>query len=172
MATSSHFTVRDNHDQHRFEIDLGDGSFANPVEYSYVGTSSPPLALGDANGDGITDVLLAGSKDFRMVLFLGHEDGTFEQARDYATGNTLSVAIADIDGDGHADLLSGSPHANEPLVYVWRGLGGGEFEATAGIEIPTRSGRIAVADLNQDGGLDLVVSNESSLLISVFLGRS
>jgi len=67
-------------------------------------------------------------------------------------------AFADVDGDGFADLLSGSTDGN---VYMFPSVSRGEWESDCscivkGQENMERS-RISVGDLNGDGIVDLVV---------------
>ena len=82
----------------------------------------------------------------------------------------MSVAIADVDRDGHADLLVASAESGE--LAVLRGDGKGGFTPAPGS--PFAAGRspndLAVADLDGDGRLDAVVANHDSQELTVLLG--
>jgi hypothetical protein len=71
------------------------------------GPSSGGLAVFDATGDGIPDLVVAGSA---ILVFPGKGDGTFAEAPivtllgDYSLFN---IAFADLNHDGKIDLLGG-----------------------------------------------------------------
>lgn len=92
---------------------------------------------------------------------------TFANAVDYASGGytPLSVAVADVNGDGKPDLIianicvsSGS--CDNGTVSVLLGNGGGTFQTavsySSGGYYPSA---VAVADVNGDGKPDLLVAN-------------
>jgi FG-GAP-like repeat/Bacterial Ig-like domain (group 2) len=88
----------------------GDGTFQTAVNYA-TGSGPPSVAIGDLNGDGYPDLVLANygiSPDFQgsVSVLLGNGDGTFQPAVNYEAGTSSdSVAIGDLDGDGHPDLV-------------------------------------------------------------------
>ena len=68
-----------------------------------------------------------------------------------------SVALGDCDDDGMIDALTLSDRA--PLV-VYRGFGGGRFEALA-TGLPRASSRVAIfVDVDRDGAEDIVTADE------------
>ena len=86
----------------------GDGTFQSAVTY---GSSVFSVAVADINGDGEPDLLVAnwcgpycaGS----VGVLLGNGDGSFQAAVNYGSGGSqpVSVAVADVNGDGKPDLL-------------------------------------------------------------------
>jgi hypothetical protein len=92
-------------------IQNASGTFAAPVNYTTEYRASG-LAVGDLNGDGRPDVAVAcqglpGSPGAVSVLLQSATTpGTLLSAVNY-TGNygPMGVAIADLDGDGHPDLV-------------------------------------------------------------------
>jgi hypothetical protein len=148
------------------------------------------MAVADLNGDGKADVVvsnLAGPSSTgngMLGLLLGNGDGTFKPVRSFGSGGygATSVVIADLNGDGIPDVLvantcASSSDCTSGTVSVLLGKGNGAFKSP----VTYRSGgqvavSIAVADVNGDGKLDLLVANQGGEsngdgLVSVFLGN-
>jgi hypothetical protein len=134
--------------------------------------SAADVPLGDFNGDGITDLVVA---NLGGVL-LGNGDGSFRAPDSYPTGlGTYFVSVADFNGDGILDLAV----ANSGKIYtgiggnlsVLLGNGDGTFRAPANYATGDLVACVAVADFNGDGILDLAVHNQYSNDVSVLLGK-
>ncbi len=172
----------------------GDGTFQTAVTYGSGGRYAYSVAVADVNGDGKPDLLVANecasaqlSNNGVVGVLLGNGDGTFQTAVTYDSGGNVavSVAVADVNGDGKPDLLVANfgwlhrtPVPTAQWVCCWA-------TATA----PSRrrctygSGgsiliSVAVADVNGDGKPDLLVanlcvssSNCSNSAVSVLLGN-
>lgn len=117
------------------------------------------LAPGDFDRDGDDDVVLAGGAG--PVLMSGSLSGTWGRARfretpfDLGTGPVQSLASADVDRDGLADLAAG----RDTAVELRRNLGGGRFALAATLDLDeARAAGLAFADLDLDGDADLVVA--------------
>src|SRR5260370_3762209 len=92
----------------------GDGTFQPVVTYSSGGDTPLSIAVADVNGDRKPDVLVANlcingqncSIGGSVGVLIGNGDGTFQTAVPYNTGDNLAdgVAVADVNGDGIADL--------------------------------------------------------------------
>lgn len=81
-----------------------------------------------------------------------------------------SVAIGDLNGDGHPDLAVGFLFGNEKGVSVLLGNGDGTFRAAVTYSSGDSSGAVALADVNGDGKLDLLVINGGNS-VGVLLGN-
>jgi len=103
---------------------------------------------------------------------------SFDPERRFGLGasqtSPLSVVVADVNGDGHPDLLTVNAAADVSNgVSVLLGDGHGDFAAAQTFSAGNGPATIAVADLNTDGHLDLVIggSDSSSNHVSVLLGH-
>jgi hypothetical protein len=138
----------------------GDGTFQAPVSYLSGGYSTYSAAVGDVNGDGRPDILVANESSDTIGVLLGNGDGTFQPAVVYDSGGIecLSIKVADVNGDEKPDLLVAN--SSDATVGVLLGNGDGTFKAaqnyhSGGPELLS----IAVADVNGDGRPDLIAVN-------------
>src|SRR5438876_5132045 len=94
----------------------GDGTFQAAVSYGSGGSGPVSLAVGDVNGDGKPDLLVANQCSNRnnsnsctglLTVLLGSGDGKFQAAVSYASGGASpsSIVLADINGDEKPDVL-------------------------------------------------------------------
>jgi hypothetical protein len=153
----------------------GDGTFKPVVTYNSGGHLAFSVKVGDVNGDGKPDLFVANlcsdnvcSSESSVGVLLGNGDGTFKTAVTYDSGGgaALSVAVGDVNGDGKPDLVvtnqQNSLGNNETgVVGVLLGNGDGTFRTA----VTYGSGgngpfSVAVADVNGDGKLDLLVANQ------------
>lgn len=131
--------------------------------------SGSGVALGDVDGDGWCDVFLCGI-DVAPQLFRNFGQWKFSAitARAFPSGDwttrgagtdATGAAFADVDGDGDLDLLMNGLGRGTRL---WRNDGTGVFQEItdeAGLRSRTGATSLALADVDQDGDLDLYVCN-------------
>jgi hypothetical protein len=146
-------------------------SFLAPVSYP-VDAYPSAVAVGDFNGDGKLDLVTANYGHYGVSdvsVLLGNGDGTFQPARNFATGTlpvVPSVAVGDFNGDGKLDIVA----TNGSSVSVLLGNGDGTFQPAQTYGLPDEGGLVqtplslAVGDLNGDGKLDLVVTGTTQYL--------
>src|SRR5580700_3553144 len=88
-------------------------SFAKAAAYNSGAYDPDSVAVGDLNGDGIPDLVVANCSSNNVTcessptgevdVLLGNGDGTFQAAVGYGSGGykALSIAIGDVNGDGY-----------------------------------------------------------------------
>src|SRR5207244_1522516 len=84
-------------------------------------------------------------------------------------GAPASVAVADLDGDGHPDVVTANSASG--TVSVLLGIGDGTFRARTDYGVGNYPLSVAIADLDHDGRLDVVTANYGSSTVSVLLGN-
>jgi hypothetical protein len=151
----------------------GDGTFQAPRYYATDGFPWS-VAMGDFNGDGISDLVTANSTSNHVSVLIGNGDGTFQSARHLAAGpNPYSVAVADFNGDGNADIVALTYDGfSAGTLQVLLGNGDGTFRNAVSSSTGRVSNRLAVGGFTGDGLPDVVVANESTSTVSVLINAA
>ena len=153
----------------RFRGDLPDGKF--------IPTMGGGAALGDADGDGVLDLVLVNqvrnASRWRKAgrsqplsdctrLYRGRGDGTFEDVTERsgvrACGWGVSATFADLDADGDLEVLIGNAGEENTL---WENVGGFSYRLVprSGLGIGRFSIGVAVLDADADGVADVYVGH-------------
>ena len=152
-------------------------SFAPGVAFA-TGSLPSSIAATDLNGDAKPDLIVANEgSDSVSVLFdtttPGVTSPSFAAAEAFPAGDEpSSVAVADLDGDGIPDLLVADRGADTASVLLNTTQPGSATPAFAERKaFPTGAGPTAVtaADLNGDGGPDVIAADGAGDAISALL---
>ena len=126
--------------------------------------------LGDVNGDGALDVVVANGRHWpgqnRIYLNGGRAAFTLARRLGDEEAATYAAPLADFDGDGDLDIAVGNDRTRN-LVFLNDGTGRFESGGTFGTPSSTRS--LTLADLNGDGHADILTVNRGRQNL-IFLG--
>ena len=148
-------------------------TFGAVTTYGTGGSRPSSLAVADVNGDRKPDLLLVNTTSNTVSVLLGMGTGSFGAATTFSTGvdsRPLSLAVADVNGDGKADVLTANSYAD--AVGVLLGTGTGSFGAVTQVStgVFTQPYNLAVADVNGDGKADVLTANWGTNSAGVLLG--
>lgn len=131
------------------------------------------VAMADFDGDRHPDVVLPVSQGVNdpgqaaVFLHTAAVGKTYRQPQEYSAGIDFPsrVIAADLDGDGHADLVMLNSESTSSSVVVLLGNGGdpGTFRSVQTLSVPYPND-VAVADLNGDARPDLIVAGNALMV--------
>ncbi len=134
------------------------------------GPNTLQVALVDVNGDNNLDLIavnhgvgmtgLAGAQPSagNVTVSFGNGDGTFQPPVAYTVGlNPISIAVADVTGDGKPDLIVGTVTATAAFIAVLPNVGNGAFGSPSMLPTYSWPAGITVADFDGDGKQDLAI---------------
>jgi len=144
------------------------GVFAAPETY-IVGLYPWKLAIGDIDGDGAPDLVVADTKSTKSpgnsAVWLLLQDTNDPDNRGHflspvrliSTTNVYGAVIVDVNGDGSPDIVVADSQDGQQSAFVLyqNAASHGSFLPPVFIPLPGRSTNVAAGDLNNDGRIDL-----------------
>jgi FG-GAP-like repeat len=144
-------------------------------------------AVGDVNGDGYPDVVVADAQSNTVSVLLNNGNGTFQAPRQYTigifnanpTGSTFHLAdfrrqvvLDDLNHDGKLDIVVTNFDSED--VSVLLGNGDGTFQPQRRFDATANPFSVAVGDVNGDGIPDIVAIDSqggADSTVAVLLGK-
>ncbi|CAF3745768.1 unnamed protein product [Rotaria sp. Silwood1] len=155
-------------------LSYSNGTLSSLLKYSIASESQPSfVAAGDFNNDNQMDIVIANNGTNNIVILLGFGNGSFANQIIYSTGiesQPKSIAIGDLNNDKNMDIIVANSGSNN--IGIFLGLGNGTFRNqitfhTGNTSMPTC---VTLGDLNGDNNMDIIVANNGTNSIGIFLG--
>ena len=175
------YLVHDNFQPATLYQNRGDGSFRNRAGQAgvdYTGHGMAPV-FGDFDNDGFLDIYVTNLDS--NYIFFNNGDGTFTNTTGTSgvgdRGMGWGVTAFDYDNDGWLDIYVANASSFPPGAdnVLYRNLGNRLFAVVtkhAGVSSWGEGHGCASGDLNNDGFIDLVVSNDQgSNGVEIFINR-
>jgi hypothetical protein len=151
-------------------------SWQNPLVL-LSGVRANLVAVGDVNGDGFSDFVMAGDATYLFVGNLSGADSTSPYTPSYTSYRILppagapgywgiAAAVGDLDGDGTDEIALGARPAKGdkslPAVFIFKYMGGGptyvrQIKDPTGSQSTNFGSAIAIGNINGSPGNELVV---------------
>jgi hypothetical protein len=152
----------------------GNGTLATVVTY-YTGESSYVLSVtvDDFNKDNHLDIAFPDYGTSSICIVLGYENRTFGNLTKYSSGDNSRpsfLSTGDFNNDGHLDIAVANYGTNNIVIFL--GFGDGTFTLFTASSTGDASSpwMLAIADINKDNRLDMIVANPGTNNIGVFFG--
>jgi archaellum component FlaF (FlaF/FlaG flagellin family) len=156
------------------ELDIllgnGDGTFQLAGDYS-AGVFCNTVAMGEFNGDQRLDLAVTNVSGSQIYVFLGNGDGTFQSEAPLYADLPSAIQVADLNGDGKADLVFVSETQLIPsnVLAVMPGNGDGTFQPATNYQKFKEGAMLVVGDFNGDHKPDVAVADYLGQAVDVLL---
>lgn len=137
----------------------GTGTFDEVISPPFNGIVRSSIAFSDIDGDGDSDVLIAGVTS-KFYINDGSGNFTEDLGTPFADVSSSSIAFSDVDGDGDQDVLITGMSNYEAVTKLYYNDGRGDFTENIPPIAQVSTSSIAFFDVDGDGDEDVLVTGE------------
>ena len=150
----------------------GNGKFDDIIRFAH-SHDSEDIGVADFNNDGELDIVFVSEDDKKNELYFNSGDGSFVDASNNlpVDGISNSVVVYDVNNDGSMDIIIGNDGENKILLNDGEGI----FIDVTQERMDSNSNDVTqdlhLADVDNDGDLDLLEANEGQNKIYINNGK-
>ena len=136
----------------------------NQVDLEQSKETSANASIGDVDGDGDLDIVLAKGRHWPLHnrVLINDGQGNFQGTHlADSPDRSYTAALGDLDGDGDLDMVVSNDKPDQKIVYRNEGQGVFANAVTWG-DASWNTRNVGLADMNGDHYLDLIVANRKS----------
>jgi len=152
-------------------IATGGGGSSGQINTTTASPEYSQITTGDLDNDGLPDlVALSRLEDATRLERLSRNsaaDPFAQTVETNVTGVNGSLMVADVDIDGTTDIIVSQPDTNNILILRQFDAANGIFGARVEYVAGSRPGALAAADMDLDGLDDIVVADETGIVVRV-----
>lgn len=146
-----------------FRKRINDGTF-DASQSLTVGFGPKAIAMGDLNGDGYSDALVADAAGY-LETMMGSGSGVSPTSKTFAAGDTpTDVQLADVNGDGKLDAIVAEAgySTGTSTISLYLGDGTGTFSSRQTLLTGTEFVSVKVGDVTGDSKVDIVAADSNA----------
>jgi hypothetical protein len=142
-----------------------------------IGGPASHTTAADINGDNRLDLVSSSYHTDKITIYLQNENGTFSEdliidkpadTSGQILNRPIHTSVGDLNGDGNIDLVTTYNTANKFTVFKSNGSGGFHTGVSLDTSLDQGASHTTLADLNNDGHLDIVTAARFSNAYAVF----
>ena len=155
-------------------LNTGNGTFTSPITHPTASNMAPRSVItADMNGDNKFDIVVANSGWDNIGVYLSTVNSLFVSRITYPTGygsSPRSLVAVDLNGDSTLDIIVAN-HGTDNVGVLLNVGGDLLFTSQTIYSTGLHSGpqSVLMVDVNNDSKLDIIVANEGSGSVGVFL---
>ncbi|CAF4309273.1 unnamed protein product [Rotaria socialis] len=153
----------------------GDGKFSSQNVYAAGdGFDAISIAVGDFNGDNLTDAVVANNRAFTVGVLLAFFNTSFEYTATYPTGSAAgpdAITVGGFTNDGKLDVVIGNQGTHDISLLLRYENDSFSMEIAYSADFAFYPVSMVVADFNNDSRLDVAVANSLGDQVCLVFGE-